>query len=178
VLDFARKKKGDVLLASILWNLKIPSEFLSRPDEKVSITLLSDILKFLFERGFTFHDFVQMGWHSVSINENQEIGKNFHGLSERQVFEKLFDEVILKYEENFDYRIVQAGSDFVKVQPRPKEVRIEDFKSEQIDNLFVSFYRHGACAAHLKHAGHEIARSEFLSSTHLGASAEEFILSW
>ncbi len=178
ILDYARRKQGDAFLQSILRTLKIPASFLENPNERVSILLLSDILKFLASRGFTYDDFVRMGWHSVSINANVAIGEKLKGLSPSAVFEKLFTEVILEYEENFDYQIVGSNSNSIQVRASPNRARVEDFKTDLIDNLFVSYYRHGACAAHLKPAGHDIAHSEFVSSIHLGHGEEEFRLSW
>ena len=178
ILDYVRKHQGPAFLNSILRTLKIPQSLLDQPDEKVSISLLSDLLKFLSLRGFTQDDFVRIGWHSVAISENAEIGKLYHGLSERQVFEKLFDEVIFKYEENFDYQIVRSAPNEIQVRVEARIARIEDFQSNCIDNLFVSHYRVGACAAQIKHAGFPIPATQLISSLHAGDDQEEFRAVW
>lgn len=178
VLDYVKQRGGDEFLQHILRTLKIPSELLSCPDEKVSINLLSDILNLLSQRGFQKNDFLKMGWHSAAIQENAIIGKDFIGLSQKEVFEKLFNETILRYEENFNYEIVRSSNESIQVRTSAKDCRIEDFCDSKIDNIHVAFYRQGACGAHLKFAGYPIAKSELISSKHLGGSSDEFRLSW
>ncbi|MBC7396190.1 MAG: hypothetical protein H7333_02010 [Bdellovibrionales bacterium] len=151
---------------------------MDKPDEKVSIRLLADLLTHLSRRGFIAHDFIKMGWHSVSLGANAPLSMHFKGLSQMGVFEKLIDEVAHVYEENFDYRIVKATSRSIQVRSTLKASKTEDFKTNKVDNLFVSYYRQGVFAAHLKHAGYPIANSTFLSSIHLGHDTEDFSLSW
>ncbi|MBL6991187.1 MAG: hypothetical protein ISR65_15490 [Bacteriovoracaceae bacterium] len=179
-LRYAQLLGGPAYKSFILKKLKVPKDFIANPDTKVSIKLLSDILATMVaRRSFSYHDFIKMGHNIFTIKENRSFAKYFaNATSEMDLFEKLFNEYIVKYETNFNYTIAKKRACSIVVEVTTRDERAEEFQSHIIDNFYVSLYRHSTCAAHLYYIRPTPAQTKVLTTVHQGDATESFEIFW
>lgn len=176
-LDFVKRFYGDDFYNFVRRSLKIPKESLECPDYEISVELLTDILDLLKSSGIDEKDFHAIGHHLTEIEENKEISQEFSGITKpKDVFEKLFNEVIKRYEKNFDYKIVSSARRNLRVEVTQKEELSDTIKKNLVNHPSMRQYRASACAAHLKFSGLGDAVGSIVPS--LNPNTERFYLSW
>ncbi len=176
-LMYIKKFYGEKFYNFVRKSLKIPFDVLAQPDMSVSVELLLDLFQFLAKSGITDDQFSQIGTFITQIDQNRLVAKELEDLnSPMQVYSKLFEETILIYEQNFDYKIQKANFNSISVEIKQKERLTEDIKKNLTGNKYLSSYRSAACAAQLSftHLGEAIAQKIYTRDNNV----EKFTLSW
>ncbi len=176
---YVREVYGEKFFQFVRKKLQIPSSQMKNYEQEVSLELLNDLLSILSQTGVRQNEFWNMGQMITKISENSEIKSGFENCANPfKVFELLFDEVILRYEKNFNYKIRRKFKDGIEVEVNAKDERKEEFHSHVIDNHYVSQFRHSACAAHLNYINVNDFKTWFKNSVHQGDQKEVFEIRW
>lgn len=174
-LTYIRDKFGEKCFQYFLRKLRISQDILKNPSLEISKELLADIMNLASDLGLASSDFFMMGQQITKIYENKELMQGFKEIARPdKILEKLFSEIMIKYESNFDYRIIGLTSSSIKVEVEAKELRRSELHKEIIDNSFVNLYRQGGCVAHVQDFCKGIAWVKNLASVHHGASVDQF----
>lgn len=179
IFSYLSTNWGQPFLRSLMRELRVPYGMLEVPDQNVSIRLLNDVLELLMRRGFDRSDFREMGYQVSRIPANSKM-KNAYRTSRNslEVFDRLCNEVIRRYERNFNYVLVQSSSQGVKMRVTATSEMQEVFKGNRIDSPNVCLYREGALAAQPEFIQEGRSYSCKVACVHQGDSACLYEFEW
>lgn len=131
--------------------LQIEDSFFYSQDNitnKISTIINSDLLKYLVEcHLFQIQDIYKLGQMSGFYNLNRPFGQSFKGLSLRESFEKVINEIVNHFETSFKYELVSLTYNKAIIRKHFSEKMKEQLNQKSYSNKYLCKYIEGSFSA-------------------------------
>lgn len=143
ILNQVKQNRPNTFLDELYSELQISKHFINSSNlaETTSIKLSCDILQFLDGQSDNFHGEL-LGRMAVVSAPNPELTNQLFGLSLKQAYELLFEELISKFEESHNYRIIKLSEDTLVTRKTQKLEVVEAYRGV-VGSPVVCDYLHG-----------------------------------
>lgn len=116
--------------------------------KKISTLMNSDLLEYLAEcHLYTDDDIYQLGQKSGHYNLKLPFGNSFKGLTPKQSFSRVIEEIIRHFETSFEYRLISLTDSKAVIRKHLTEKMKEECKSNLYSNRYLSKYIQGSFSA-------------------------------
>jgi hypothetical protein len=121
VLEYAEEFGGWRIRHNALRRLGVSESAISDPARPVSIHFITDLCRHLELRGYSPHSFREMGAYSLVTNASSVLSEEFARCRKpREVYERMFGDLLPFYERNSRYAIRQLGPSHCILEVWPK----------------------------------------------------------
>jgi len=142
---------------------------------KISTIINSDLLKYLVEcHLFQPQDIYKLGQMSGFYNLNLPFGYSFKGLSLKESFEKVTDEIVKHFETSFKYELISLTHNKAIIRKHFSEKMKEQLNQKTYSNQYLCKYIEGSFSAIALYTTRRFVRTSQERCAFSGDSYSEF----
>lgn len=175
VLSYIERTRGEYERNRMLRKFQISSEVFNDPTTQISFRFLSDLCAFLEQSGYADEDFARMGRLSAVVNKTGPVGSVLaQRKPPRAIYEDGLSLAMSCFDEDHDYRVVQATQNSVTVRAELKPGIREALGPDGIGNLSTCLVRREVLASFTSYSGLGFAKAAETQCIHRGHSHCEY----